>query len=76
MLPLQYESSSQEERKEVVSQIANGLRHLNTSRHPKIALTIKAGNTKKNQLLNLIITQMYNNDFDVTSSFLAVEENI
>tara|TARA_B100001094_G_C17796454_1_gene606952 strand:+ start:134 stop:364 length:231 start_codon:yes stop_codon:yes gene_type:complete len=76
MLPLKYQSSDLESRKELVIKIANGLKVIDKDRFPKIASTVKSGNTNKNTLLNLIITQMYSNNFDVIRSFMAVEENI
>jgi hypothetical protein len=76
MLPLKYQTSSQRKRNEVVKIISNGFRNLNNSKYPKIALTLRAGNSKTNQLLNLIINQMYSNNFNLENSFLAVEENI
>lgn len=76
MLPLEYQSSTQKERKEVVKQIADGFSSIDKNRFPKISLTIESGNNKKNELLHLVIEQMYSNNFDLESSFEAVEENI
>ena len=78
MLPLKYQTSKSSERKEVVKTIAEGFKLIEEGslNFPKLKLTLKAGNMKKNQLLNIIITQMYSNDFNLKDSFLAVEENI
>jgi|TARA_R110000796_G_scaffold149904_1_gene266713 hypothetical protein len=76
ILPLKYQTSTQSERNEIVKKISSRFVSLNNSKYPKIALTLKAGNSKTNQLLNLIINQMYSNNFNLEDSFLAVEENI
>ena len=76
MQPLQYQSATAETRKAIVLKIARGFKGINEYRFPKIATTLQSGNNKKNQLLELVIAQMYSNDLDLESSFLAVEENI
>ncbi len=78
MLPLIYQTSTSSQRKEIVKTISNGFNSVvkGALNFPKIKLTLEAGNVKKNQLLNLVITQMYSNDFNLINSFSAVEENI
>lgn len=76
MQPLQYQISPTKARKAIVLEIALGLRNINEKKFPKIAMTVKGGNSKKNQLINLVIEQMYSNDMDLESCFLAVEDNI
>lgn len=75
MQPLKYQKSSPEQRKAVVLEIAKGLKYLDKNKYPKISLTINSGNNKKNQLVELLIQQMYANNFDLEDSLLAVEEN-
>lgn len=76
MQPLPYQIAPENKRKAIVEEIARGLRTIDKKKFPKIAMTVKSGNNKKNQLLELVIEQMYSNDFDLESCFLAVEENI
>jgi hypothetical protein len=76
MQPLEYQTSTTNERKAIILKIAKGLREINKDKFPKIAMTAKAGNNKKNQLINLVIEQMYSNDMELERCFLAVEENI
>ena len=78
MLPLKYQTSTSSQRKDIVKTISDGFKSVEHGilSFPKIDLTLRAGNAKKNQLLNLVITQMYSNDFNLINSFSAVEENI
>ena len=76
MQPIEYQTSDQRQRKSIVIKVANGLRSLNTEKFPKIYMSISSGNNKKNQVLELIIEQMYANNFDLQKSLFAVEDNI
>ena len=76
MLPLKFQTSDLESRKDLVKKIATGLKGIDVTKFPKISSTVNSGNTNKNTLLNLIINQMYSNNFDIVKSFMAVEENI
>ena len=76
MQPLDYQSANKEGRKQVVQKIATKLNSMDEKKFPKIAMSVKSGNNKKNQVLELLIVQAYANDMDMEKSFLAVEDNI
>jgi hypothetical protein len=76
MQTLKYQTDTADERKAVVLTISQGLKVINEKKFPKISMSVKSGNNKKNQVLELLIKQMYSNNLDLEKSFLAVEDNI
>lgn len=76
MQPLKYQALKSEQRKSIILTIAEGLNKIDSKKFPRIYNTFKAGNNKKNQLLNLIIEQLYSNNMNLENCFLALEENI
>lgn len=76
MQPLRYQMLSAENRKEMIQEIAMGLKTLNKNKFPKLISQTRSGNNKKNEVIERVITQMYSNNFDLNASFLAIEDNI